>query len=423
MLLIYRVFTILFFPILILTIYFRKIVGKEHQKSFQEKVFLSKNYNTKKNSNPLIWFHGASIGEVMSVFPIIHNIVEKNKNIQILITSVTISSGKIIEKEFKDKNNIHHHYFPLDINFLVKKFLDKWSPEIVCFIDSEIWPNFLLEIKKRNISLLLLNARITNKTYAKWKLINRFSEKIFFLFDFCLASSLNSFENLKKLGVVNVKNIGNLKYISKYETKKKLKNELLSCFNKRKIWCAASTHDNEEVICMNAHKKIQKIHQNVLTIIIPRHIHRAKKIYNECLKIKLKAQILNDEEKIHDDVEIIIINSFGKISKFFDCCKTVFIGKSLVKRLELEGGQNPIEAAKNGCKIYHGPHIYNFLEVYDYLNKNNIAEKIENSDELSKKIILDLNNDKSINLDKIEMINNRGKNILKETTKLLDSFI
>jgi 3-deoxy-D-manno-octulosonic-acid transferase len=133
----------------------------------------------------------------------------------------------------------------------------------------------------------------------------------------------------------------------------------------RTTWCAASTHDGEENICIDAHKKIQKIHQNILTIIIPRHIDRVKKIFDECSRNNLKAQILNDEEKIHDAVEILIINSFGKIPKFFDCCKTVFIGISLVKKLKLVGGQNPIEAAKNGCKIYHGPYVYNFSEVYE----------------------------------------------------------
>lgn len=423
MLFIYRTLTILLFPLFVLIVYFRKIIGKEHSKRFIEKFFLSQDYDFKHNSDPLIWFHGASIGEVMSIFPIVHSIIEKNKNIKILITSVTVSSNKIIEKEFKNKKNIYHHYFPLDVNFLVNKFLDNWNPKVVCFIDSEIWPNFLYEIKKRNISLLLLNARITNKTFVKWKLVNKFSKKIFSLFDICLASSLNSFENLKKLGVVNLKYIGNLKYTSKYETKKKLKQELLTCLTQRTTWCAASTHDGEENICIDAHKKIQKIHQNILTIIIPRHIDRVKKIFDECSRNNLKAQILNDEEKIHDAVEILIINSFGKIPKFFDCCKTVFIGKSLVKKLKLVGGQNPIEAAKNGCKIYHGPYVYNFSEVYEYLNKNNIAEKIENSDELSKKIISNLNSSNSINLDKIKLINDRGNNILKETTRLLNNFI
>ena len=416
----YKFLTTILFPFFILIIYIRKLFGKEDNKRFKEKfIFKKKN----KNNSKLIWFHGASIGEILSVIPIIEYLQKKNTNLEILITTVTLSSSKIIEKKFHNNEKLTHHFFPLDVNYLVKKFLDNWNPNAIIFIDSEIWPNFLLEINKRKIPLALINARITNKTFKKWIFFKKFSSKIFSFFDICLASSNNSRENLKKLNAQNVKYVGNLKFLSNSTADKKLKKSTIKYFNTRNVWCASNTHKGEEIFCLHAHMQIKKKYNDVLTIIIPRHINRVNNILSLCKKNKLNAQIVKNENEINNTAEIIIIESFGELSKYYNYCKSVFIGKSILKNLISVGGQNPIEAAVNGCRIYHGPYIYNFFEVYEYLNKINISAEVRTVDNLTKHIINDLYEMKKTNSENINKINDNGKKIFEETVNQLNDLI
>ena len=170
-----------------------------------------------------------------------------------------------------------------------------------------------------------------------------------------------------------------------------------------------STHKTEEIFCLKTHLKIKKQYENVVTIIIPRHIHRSQIIKKECDNLNLRSQILNENEKIEKDNEIIIVNSYGSVSNFLNICKSVFIGKSLIKKLSSVGGQNPIEAAKFGCKIYHGPYIYNFKEVYELLNKMKFSENILNENDLAEKLIQDLKITNKSNDLPVENLNILGK--------------
>ena len=172
----YQILTTILYPILVVLIYTRRLVGKEDPDRFKEKIFYSP---VRTDRQKLIWFHGASIGEINTIIPIIKYILKNNLKIKILITSVTLSSASIARSEFENETNIIHRYFPIDVPFLIKQFLNNWKPTSIVFIDSEIWPNFIFEIKKKNIPLILLNARITKKTYKRWKLFKRFSKKFF----------------------------------------------------------------------------------------------------------------------------------------------------------------------------------------------------------------------------------------------------
>jgi|TARA_B110000438_G_scaffold129403_1_gene125711 3-deoxy-D-manno-octulosonic-acid transferase len=420
---IYRLLTRIFFPIFIIIIYVRKLFGKENSKSLNEKIYTQFTDHFTNAGENIIWFHGASIGEIMSIVPIINHLIKNNKSLKILISSVTVSSAKLIEKEFDGNSKVLHHYFPLDLPHIIKKFLKHWKPNAVVFVDSEIWPNFIHEIKKKEIPLMLINGRITKKTFKRWILSKKFAQKVFSSFDTCLASSNESLLHLKNLGAKNIKYFGNLKYISTSKKINKLNKLTVEFFKNRRVWCAASTHKGEELICIKTHLEIKKKYNNVLTIIIPRHINRVKNIFSICKKHNLNVQILDNETVIKNSTEIILINSFGSLEKYYDYCKSVFVGKSLVKKLRLVGGQNPIEAAKLGCKIYHGPYIYNFLEVYEYLNRNDMAEPAYNENDLSKKIMKDFETFKHVDKNKIDKINTYGENILKSSIEELNKLI
>ena len=416
----YKSLTFFLYPFLVILIYLRKIFNKEESKRFKEKIFIPSNL---LNSDKFLWFHGASIGEIKSVIPVIYYFLEKNSNIKILITSVTVSSASIVKNEFKNNNRVVHKYFPVDVPHLAKKFLNYWKPIAVIFIDSEIWPNFIYEIKNKKIPLILLNGRITYKTFKRWAIFKRFSNKIFNSFDICIASSNESKKNLESLGVKKIKYFGNLKFVPLKKGVNDFGLSLKNNLDKRKVWLASNTHGIEENFCAQAHKKIKESFSNPLVIIIPRHILRIKEICPEILKMNLKVQIINTGEKIEDSTDVALINSFGDLNKYYNYCKDVFVGKSLDKKNILTGGQNPIEAAKFGCKIYHGPYVYNFKEVYDFLKSNEMAEEILSSDELASKIINSFNKKLEINPDNIEKINIFGKNILDKTIDELNKII
>ncbi len=421
MLLIYRYLTNIFFPIIVIIIFFRRWLNKEHQIRFKEKLFSSEFNVQKDHDKKLVWLHAASIGELKSIIPLINRLNEINK-LEFLITTTTLSSSNLISEELLNRKNITHRFFPIDKLSLVKKFLDNWSPSLVIFVESEIWPNFILEIKKKNIPLILLNGRITRKTFLRWNIIPKVAEKVFQSFQLCLPSSKESKKYLEKFKVKNIKYFGNLKLASenKIGILPKKNDEIL---NINKFWCALSTHKEEEIFCLKTHLKIKSVHKNVITIIIPRHINRVADIKKSCEKFNLDYQILSNDELIKNGKEIIIINSYGETSKYLRPCKSVFIGKSMIERLKLVGGQNPIEAAKLNCKIYHGPYVYNFEEIYNLLNDYKISEKINDESELSNKIIRDLNQSNETNIEKIQTINSLGKKILNDTLNELDQII
>ena len=248
------------------------------------------------------------------------------------------------------------------------------------------------------------------------------AKKIFNIFDLCLASNNETKDYLKKLDTKNVHFKGNIKLISKID-EKKIKNLNANFLSSRRFWLAASTHKGEELFSLKVHKKIKEKYSDILTIIAPRHIDRSKEIYDLSNNLNLKTQLLNEGERISDEKEIIIINSFNILENYFKYAKSVFIGKSLLKELKSDSGQNPIDAAKLSCRVYHGPYVYNFEEIYEILKKNNIARKIETIEDLSSNLIKDLESP----LKKETKISNQieilEQKTLEETMKNLNNFI
>ena len=251
MLFIYRLAINLIFLISPIIIIYRIFKKKEDPKRFLEKIG-----NFKKNSNNnLIWFHGSSVGEILSIIPLIEKL-EKKKNIKkILITSNTLSSAKIIKK-IKLKKTFHQ-FFPLDTNFLVEKFLNHWKPKVAFFIDSEIWPNMINNLNKKKIPIILLNARITKKSFIKWKILSNFSKKIFSKINLSLASNTLSKNYLKKLGAKNIKLFGNLKFTQSEKEIVKIDNNFKNFIFSKKSWCASSTHYGEEKVCGIVHQRLK----------------------------------------------------------------------------------------------------------------------------------------------------------------------
>ena len=375
MLFFYRLVTNFIFIISPIIIIYRIFKKKEDPKRFLEKIG---KFNKKNTNNNLIWFHGASVGEILSIIPLIEKL-EKNKNInKILITSSTLSSSNIFLK-FKFKKTIHQ-FFPIDSNMLTKKFLSYWKPSIAMFIDSEIWPNMIIKIKEKNIPLILLNARITKKSFKKWTKILSFSKKIFNEFDLCLSQNDKTCNYLKTLGARNIKKIGNLKFSqSKQELKKQPSLKIKKILkNKKIIFSAISTHEGEELLCGKVHSNLKKHYKNIISIVIPRHVHRAYEIKEELNSNGLKVHLHSLNRPINKNTDIYMVDTFGETKAFLKLSKIAFMGKSIFAY----GGQNPLEAARFGNRIIHGPNIENFIEVYDFLKKQGISSKIKSYKDL-----------------------------------------
>ena len=381
---------LLFSPLILLIRFF---LGKEDKKRFKEKFC----FFSKKNDNKqIVWIHGASVGEILSIIPIIKELEKDIKIKKILLTSSTTSSASVILK-YKFKKTVHQ-YYPLDINFLTKFFINYWKPKIAIFVDSEIWPNMYKNLHKKNIPLILLNARITNKSFNRWKLFPRFSKNIFSKITLALPQNSETKKYLHLLGVKNIKKAGNLKYFGN-SNNKRIKDNLKKRFYKRNVWCAASTHRDEEIFIGRVHAELKSKIKNLITIIIPRHINRTNSIINELKSIGLKYQLHSENKKIKKNTDVYLVDTYGETINFYLLSKLTFLGGSIIKH----GGQNPLEPAREGNYIIYGPNISNFKEVYEMLNFLKIAKKIKSIKEM-KKIVL-----KKINYNQ----NNKVKNKLK----------
>ena len=404
MILFYRFFINLIFIISPLIILIRLIKKKESLKRFKEKLgFFTKN----RSKGKLIWFHGASVGEFQSVVPLLEKLEKSKKISQILITSNTLSSSKVISKIKLKK--VSHQFFPIDSNIIIKKFINHWKPSMALFIDSEIWPNTLTNLNKQKIPTILINARITRKSYNNWIKLKNFSKSIFNKFDLCMSSNKETIGFLKKLGAKNIKYFGNLKYSQSENEKIEIDSQTIKFISKKTVWCASSTHNSEEKFAGHIHNKLKKKYKNLLTVIIPRHIDRVNEINEQLSNLGLKVHTHEPKSKINEDTDIYLVNSFGKTKSFYSIIKNVFLGGSLIKH----GGQNPLEAVRYNCNILHGPNISNFNEIYKFLNKQKISKKVINVNQ-STNILHKLFNSKKSQKNIKDKINKIGQKILEK---------
>ena len=390
-------------------LYFRIIKKKESPLRYREKLGI-----TEKNRNDgyLIWFHCSSIGELKSIFPIIDYYLKKN---QILVTTSTLGSNEVFQKKYFNIRNITHQFAPIDSPQIVKKFFDKWKPNIILFTESELWPNQIFYAKKKNIPIILLNARISPKSFIKWKLFKTTMSEILGCFKLILCQSNESKNYFNYFSNNNVEMFGNLKFI--IEESSNIKNEEDINVQNRIIFIALSTHNTEEELCIKTHISLKAKYPNLLTLIIPRHINRINEIEKIVQKSKLEFLVQDSLSNIKNSTDILIINSYGVTQKFLKFSKFIFMGGSLINH----GGQNPIEVAYNNSIIFHGPYIYNFTEIYNFLNKEKIAFEIRSEADLTNQLREKIDRNENINIK--EKLVKIGKEIFAATIAKLDQYI
>ena len=362
MLNLYKFFSYVIIPLIFINLYLRLLNKKEDNKRYKER--LGKTNNNLKLSKKVIWIHATSVGEFKSCHIIIK---QYYKNFQILVTTTTKSSADYIYKYYSDK--VIHQYIPYDVPLWCSKFLHNWKPSLVLWIESDIWPNMLKIIRDKQIKCFYINARISPRSFNKWKNLKKLYSETLKTFDKIYAQSTNDLKRIKILSNMTVNYIGNLK-LSNYLENKIHKNE-----KKKFFIMLASTHKSEEEKILINLKKIIK--ENKLKLCIaPRHPERVANICKLLNKNNFSYSL--DSKKINFEDDVIIIDSFGKLDLYFRSSEIVILGGSFIKK----GGHNPIEPAKHGCAIISGFHVYNWQNIYDEMLKNQACKILDNIDNL-----------------------------------------
>jgi len=381
---------------------------KEDRIRYKEKLGIYK----LKNTDSILWFHASSLGEIKSILPLIFYYNRKNK--KILITTVTKSSAEYCKNIFKKNSNIIHQYAPLDTPIIVNKFLNYWKPYLAIFVESELWPNLLFQSAK-NSKIILLNARLSKKSFKKWMVVKKFAKKIFNQFDLILTQSYETKFLIKKFQIKKIKYLGNLKFCEDIQTYNVSKNN-----NKNKIpkWVAMSTHRGEEPFIIDVVKKIKEKKIRSQCFLIPRHIHRVSEIKSLIDKNNLTYTLQSHKIRKNKNSDFFIVDSYGQANEFLKKTNAVFIGGTMINH----GGQNPLEAARVGCSIFNGPFTQNFTEIFDFLKKNKISKLTKNKDQLANELI---NCFKSSNKQSAiqRIIEKKGQKILLDHINYLNPYI
>ncbi|MDZ4790568.1 MAG: glycosyltransferase N-terminal domain-containing protein [Hyphomicrobiales bacterium] len=328
----------------------------------------------------LWWFHAASVGETNAILPIIHDLHKSRPKLNILLTTVTVTSAQIAEARLPP--GAVHQFLPLDSPAFVRRFLDAWHPDLALFTESEIWPNLILEVDRRGVPLLLLNARMSDRSFARWKRLTGMSHPLFSRFDLIMAQNKRLARRLEKLGAPRVIFTGNIKFDAPPPPVDKAELALLqNAIGKRPVFLAASTHPGEDEIVLKAHKAASARIANLLTIIVPRHPERGAAIEQIAVGMGLKAT--RRETRGEPRGSIYIADTIGELGLFYTAAPVAFIGGSLVEH----GGQNPVEAVKLGAAVLTGPHWFNFKDAYKTLQQCGGCRVVDDADELARAII------------------------------------
>ena len=328
---------------------------------------------------PMVWIHGASVGEVLAAAALIERL--RALNIRILMTSGTVTSAAIVAKRFPP--DIIHQYVPWDSPRYVARFLEHWQPSLALFIESDLWPNLILQSAARRLPMVLINGRMSQRSFPRWKRVHGTISALLEKFDICLAQSETDAERFAALGCRSVVTTGNLKLDVPAPPADPQKLErLVSLTRGRPVVVAASTHPGEEEILIETHKTLSGFFPGLLTVIVPRHPDRGPPIWRLVDAAGLKASLRSREEMPVASTDIYVADTMGELGLFYRLAGVVFMGGSLVPH----GGQNPIEAVKLGAAIVHGPHVFNFTDVYDALDGAGGARKAGGQEALTKQL-------------------------------------
>ena len=326
---------------------------------------------------PLVWLHGASVGETLSLLPLIERLTQGGLNA--LVTSGTLTSARLMASRLPPR--ALHQFVPLDAPAFFRRFFAHWRPDLGLIAESEIWPNMIVEAVRAEAPLAMVNARMSERSFRRWERSPDLARALIGRFDVALAQSAADAERFLRLGARAAPVIGNMKYDAPPPPADHRElAELSGLVAGRRLWVAASTHAGEERAAAEAHLKLRAAYPDLLTLIAPRHPERGEEIAQELAELGLACRLRSRGERPERDCAVYICDTIGELGLFYRLAGIVFVGKSLFSG----GGQNPIEPAKLASAILHGPQVGNFADVYAPLDAEGGAMTARDADELAQ---------------------------------------
>ena len=384
----YLLFTFIFSVLSYLIIYLRLWSGKEDQDRFKEKLG---EYERARPNSKLIWFHGASVGETLSIIGLIKEITKINDKLEFLITSGTKTSSQVLSMRMP--KNAVHQFVPIDTPGAVKLFLKHWRPDFAIWIESEVWPRLLIETSKTKIPMWLVNGSMSLRSYKKWRYVPLSMQYLYNKFEKIYLRDQRSAGFLNQLGLSseNFTVYGSLKADQeKLEFRKSDLKEVKKSLKDKRVWLAASTHAGEEETVLKAHKHLLEVDKDIFLVLVPRHPERGKELMKLAGSLNLNGSLRSKSRKINSTDQVHIGDTLGELGLWYELTRVSFIGGSITRN----GGHNPYEAILADTFIIHGPETFNFDEIYQKLDERNLGKKIINSEQLFQEVLNLFNKDK-----------------------------
>jgi 3-deoxy-D-manno-octulosonic-acid transferase len=330
-------------------------------------------------AGPLIWFHGASVGEMLAIIPLVDGM--RGRNFNVLVTSGTVTSARLAEERLPQ--GVIHQFIPLDAPRFAERFLEHWRPNLALLAESDLWPNLIMAVTARQIPLILVNGRLSERSFTRWRYLPHTIERLLRSFDLCLTQSEPDAERYSALGAPRVTMTGNLKLdVPAPPVDAGKLNAIRVAVRTRPIIAAASTHPGEEAVIIDAHRRLRASFPSLLTIIAPRHPERGPGVVEIATAAGLNAVARSRGLLPDRGTDVYVADTIGELGLVYRIAPIVFMGGSLVRH----GGQNPIEAAKLGAAIVHGPHVWNFADIYAALDDARGAEEVLDVNRLTSRL-------------------------------------
>jgi 3-deoxy-D-manno-octulosonic-acid transferase len=372
----YRALTRLASPFAPLMLAWRTRRGKEEPERRPERYGAA---SIPRRPGFLAWFHAASVGEANAALPVIEAVAAEHPEIQILLTTGTVTSARLARARLP--KGAVHQYVPLDNRDYVRRFLAHWTPDLAIFVESEIWPNLVLETKAEGVPLVLINGRMSSRSFRRWLRRPGFSRPLFSAFDLVLAQNERLSQRFTVLGAPAALGVGNLKADAPPPPVDLAGHKrLAAALSGRTAWLAASTHQGEDDMVALAHLAMKQSRPDLLTIIVPRHPDRGTDIAKLLTGAGLSVALRSEGKLPEAGTEIYIADTIGELGLFYNLVPVAFVGGSLVPH----GGQNPVEAIKLGATVLTGPHWRNFADAYDELLRAGGCRQVEDAESLGR---------------------------------------
>ncbi len=357
----------------------RKKNGKEDVSRFNERIG---NPRLPRPEGKLVWLHGASVGESVSMLPLIQKILDTCPEAHVMVTTGTVTSAEVMKKRLPSR--AFHQFIPIDKPEFTSRFLKYWHPDVALWFESEFWPSILSGLKAHNIPLILINGRISDRTFRRWKIFSFVCKELLSCFTLCLGQSDEDARRLKLLGAPEALCLGNLKYAGlPLPIDEKVKQDFQSLVQGRPLWLASSTHNDEELKIAEVHRRLKQEIPGLLTIIAPRHPQRGEEIRRDIEKSGLKTALRSQKQKPAPETDIYIADTIGEMGLWYDIADIVFIGGSLIPH----GGQNFMEPARMRDAVIVGPYMHNFTDAMNRARRADAVISIQTPEELEKTVL------------------------------------